>query len=534
MVPKHAIDISLASIGASEQFIDWVHASMAGHRRLVQTRCGIDPEDTAFDLAGLPQGCCLSPVLWCCVVDVAMKYAQKNGGKGYLLAKQGEFGLDHDVYVTHMAYADDLVAMDETKAGLLKKTQAMVSVLACFNVRMSPKKCIYMWSSKVDTTRAMAHANINGLQTKGGGTLAQDANGRFTSLDPDGTIRSYSQRSVSDIINGQCLDDEALNDIPGTIIIEGLPIDVRFTHDAKDQGTWAATGTVRGKNTTHKLNAIEVAKAIAHRQQDSFRIRGISPEGVSSEMECSRCAPACDLDAASPEGRGATRYLGIYLSFLGWTEQQRQLQGGSASFFEKVGGLSPTLRQYQNLTRSLLTARLLYARQVLPSSEARTLDLRRSLVCGLLRTLGLSPAGGPMGRTAALVLSHEDSVLGMGICDPEEQGLYQDLNSLLVGLETENDALAAATWVALNHGLTERGTSKALTNTGVPWYEVYDTVLSRVRNLAQRGFTLHAGGGKRRGGKPESGDRRFPEETLPQSFLQGRPSNVSKTMRKSQ
>jgi hypothetical protein len=113
VVPKHGIDISLASIGASEKFIEWVHASMAGHRRLVQTRCGIDPEDTAFDLAGLPQGCCLSPVLWC----------------WYKLAEKNEFGLDHDVYVTHMAYADDLVAVGAIKADLLKTTQAMVSVL---------------------------------------------------------------------------------------------------------------------------------------------------------------------------------------------------------------------------------------------------------------------------------------------------------------------------------------------------------------------------------------------------------------------
>ena len=70
-----------------------------------------------------------------------------------------------------------------------------------------------------------------------------------------------------------------------------------------------------------------------------------------------------------------------------------------------------------------------------------------------------------------------------------------------MGLETKENLLAAATWVALRHGL--QGNGKAATagpgQPAIPPHERYDVVLSRLRNLLRKGLDLHGGGGKRVG-----------------------------------
>ena len=45
--------------------------------------------------------------------------------------------------------------------------------------------------------------------------------------------------------------------------------------------------------------------------------------GIPKTMTCTRVEPFTNLKGETPEERGATRYLGTYLSFLGWAEQER-------------------------------------------------------------------------------------------------------------------------------------------------------------------------------------------------------------------
>lgn len=132
----------------------------------MKTGSGISEEDNAFELGGLPQGCPMSPVLWAIVADFAISFASKHGGKGY------DFGQvlpdsDDTVEVRFMAYADDLICISDTKAGLEQTVQSMTTILSCFNIRLSPKKCVYMWSRKAHEDLMSRRGNLGDIDIRG-------------------------------------------------------------------------------------------------------------------------------------------------------------------------------------------------------------------------------------------------------------------------------------------------------------------------------------------------------------------------------
>jgi hypothetical protein len=166
VVPDWVIDLALTRIGASKTFVCWAKASTSGHHRLVKTGSGISEEDNAFELGGLPQGCPMSPVLWAIVADFAISFASKHGGKGY------DFGQvlpdsDDTVEVRFMAYADDLICISDTKAGLEQTVQSMTTILSCFNIRLSPKKCVYMWSRAAHEDLMSRSSNLGDIDIRG-------------------------------------------------------------------------------------------------------------------------------------------------------------------------------------------------------------------------------------------------------------------------------------------------------------------------------------------------------------------------------
>jgi hypothetical protein len=115
---------------------------------------------SAFDLGGLPQGDPISPVLWCIIVDMVLTFAEKEGGKGYDLT-----GETKEVASKLCAYADDLAASDKEKNGIEKSVQAISTILSFFNIRLSPGKCIYMWSPSYHE-RAPKPPNFMGVRVK--------------------------------------------------------------------------------------------------------------------------------------------------------------------------------------------------------------------------------------------------------------------------------------------------------------------------------------------------------------------------------
>jgi len=50
--------------------------------------------------------------------------------------------------VRNMAYADDLTCLDSTKEGLMKTTQAVVSLLGFLNARLREETCLHVVSGR--------------------------------------------------------------------------------------------------------------------------------------------------------------------------------------------------------------------------------------------------------------------------------------------------------------------------------------------------------------------------------------------------
>ena len=159
-----------------------------------------------------------------------------------------------------------------------------------------------------------------------------------------------------------------------------------------------------------------------------------------------------DDKAAESEGRGAVRYLGVYLSFLGWEEQHLQMKKKIGVFFKKIAKVAPTLRQFRVLLRSLLTSQLLYVRTVMPASELQTLEFQEQCAKAVCGTLGLSHYG-EAGKMAAHLFSPEEGILGMGVPNVDEIGMAQDIKALMTALVSKDETLAATLWTAVQLSL---------------------------------------------------------------------------------
>jgi hypothetical protein len=275
-----------------------------------------------------------------------------------------------------------------------------------------------------------------------------------------------------------------------TLLIDEIPRNATVM-ECLDNGTFNVnvnSNTQKSGTTPFNINAEEFNEGLARRQRDSLHIVAINPSGQLELMTCSPCAPVADPDGKTPEERGATRYLGVYLSFTGWEEQIRQTKSMYATFFRRVRQISPTFRELKALINSLLASKLHYARQVLPIDMAIETDLLYHLCKATSRSLKLCSSG-PSGRTWALMGLRPEHGLGMGMPDPEDGGLRQDCKRLVEALVTPNDQLAASFWVAVEDGLTTEGT--VTTDRSIPPSEIYSTVFNRMRNLLSVGVTVH-------------------------------------------
>ena len=56
-------------------------------------------------------------------------------------------------------------------------------------------------------------------------------------------------------------------------------------------------------------------------------------DGVMSTMECTGVLPKYNEHGKTDEEKGATRYLGVFLSYDGWQVQQEKLYKMAKSFY---------------------------------------------------------------------------------------------------------------------------------------------------------------------------------------------------------
>ena len=382
---------------------------------------------------------------------------------------------------------------------MLERTIAAVTtILTCFNIRLSHKKSIFMWSPAanepvplpdLEGLYVVQHGGAEGGAAEGVDEVIgriiklTDPAGNYTVVWPDGSTATGQATALMTRLHQRSLAT------------------LRKDLDMDTEPTTCTPAKIK-RNRTDTVEVDEVRawySALCGRQTGTMRMLAIGPEGRLCRNECGRCGPndpgGDHSKAKTAEERGATRYLGVYLSFNGWKVQNEHVKGNATAFFVRMAEASPSTRLFGEAARSVHNAKLLYAQQAVPSDPTRSLAVLESLAKGTLTTLGLSYTRG-LGRTALYVCSAEATALGLGIADPEQLGAIQDLKSVLAGLESADALLAAATWTALRRHCTMDGT--VLDHNGAGHHH-HNSVIARLQQLRLTlGMTLHAGGGQSR------------------------------------
>jgi hypothetical protein len=507
-VPAWAVQVALRRLGAPLEFSKWAVGSMTGHQRIVQVRSGTSTK--SFSIGGLPQGCNLSPYLFCVVADLALAFAEQVGGQGYSLLNPGEDPeLPMGANVQAQAYADDLSTLSDSKEGLQTTVQAMVTILSCFNLRVSPAKCVYAWSQAAHA-QPLPEANLEGLRVErrspGGSQslaacpIANNGAGKVTGttkrgdsepwrhqvLWEGGETKEYSTEEVWDMVVTASIPKVAVE-------VDSVPTLVNVEDTKKGNGPrkWKLTLGLNRK-ATKEYGAEHLGRALARAQRGALEFVGLGVDGTLRRAPCTPCAPVRRERGHTVEARGGTKYLGVILSFTGWAEEKARIQGKTSAFFQRMVETQPTLRQFKMLMRSLLTSALNYNMQVFPSNVNDSSQLQTEITVALGKILGLRLYGG--GRTVALAVGSPEHGMA-GAPDPTAIIIAQDLKSILKGMETKNPRLAAALKVAVRKGLQPDGSVKSQEH--MSWWEIYDTVISRLRSLERLGIRIHQGGGER-------------------------------------
>ncbi len=76
----------------------------------------------------------------------------------------------------------------------------------------------------------------------------------------------------------------------------------------------------------------QIGEALAKRREMELRIVALGQSGRLENMTCTPCMPVYNERGETPEEKGNTRYLGVYISFADeWREQRDRSTNSSAS-----------------------------------------------------------------------------------------------------------------------------------------------------------------------------------------------------------
>ena len=526
-VPEYALSVAFGRLGASKKFTKWATATVGNHHRVTQVRSGMSSYDSRFKTGGLAQGSPESPLFWTVVADLALSYAAKTGGKGYQLIDRLSEEDPEEVRVQQLAFADDFACFDETKEGVQRTAQAVVTILGVFNIRVSPEKCVYLWSKAAHDEVLTPKNTLAGLcitRPRTQATKVQEAAGQYGTgtvtrikdkyaVEWEQTGATQTMTTLGTKGNDELLDMMDVDSFPILIAeVRKIPREIKISKGTGKKKWKAQVGGERADTTgTHRgVDNNELLQYMVRHQRGALGLTALAVDGRLRQTTCKPCAPIRVRNPTSLEAGGATRYLGARISFIGWGQQHGHARAMVGDFFTRMEATAPTLRQFNMLLQSLLTSSLNYSSQICPFDPAKMAQLQAKITRAVGKILGVTLNG--KGRTTALVLGQAKHCLAMGVTDPTTLMTIQDIKALLKGAETANRKLAAAMQVALREGLDEEGRVKELTTTGegtIPYREIFDTVLSRLRNLQRIGGRLHKGGGEALTSTPKAG-RRIP------------------------
>ena len=213
----------------------------------------------------------------------------------------------------------------------------------------------------------------------------------------------------------------------------------------------------------------------------------MNADGVVCTKECTGVLPWYNDKGKTDEEKGATRYLGVYLSFAGWQVQQEKLYKMAKSFYLETAWTKPSFRQMHALVQSLLVSRASYARHVMPVDNDITNYYRSQITTTVMSILGVRGYDQGNSALAALLFTPPDIGLGMGMPDPTVAGYVLDTRRLVDGFETADERQAAAQWAALPEAIDNHGRVRADNGS-------FNTVTGRLATIGRLGIWAHAGG----------------------------------------
>ena len=272
----------------------------------------------------------------------------------------------------------------------------MVDIMGCFNIRVQPKKCIFMRSPKsvdVDSvTEDFAsvrviddqgrHATVVRTDPTSVGTTTRsrrfETSQRFRRNPQWGMVHDDDvDRTVKIIPNKEWIETHVDTSwlVGQTVLLAKMHKDNKTVVKSVSTGTITSidnkvavitSKTANGNSTTARRN-VKVALQLHSRHLNStVKLTVMNADGVVCTKECTGVLPWYNDKGKTDEEKGATRYLGVYLSFAGWQVQQEKLYKMAKSFYLETAWAKPSFRQMHALVQSLLVSRASYARHVMP------------------------------------------------------------------------------------------------------------------------------------------------------------------------
>ena len=132
------------------------------------------------------------------------------------------------------------------------------------------------------------------------------------------------------------------------------------------------------------MNLDTALRALLRKARADITLTAMDSFGRLRHMECTRVEPFENPKGKTAEERGATRYLGAYVSYLGWGEQEKVTIAAARNFRINISRLHPNLQNARAAIQSILTARVASGRLVMPTNKKVT-DACHQIVAQITR-----------------------------------------------------------------------------------------------------------------------------------------------------
>jgi hypothetical protein len=236
----------------------------------------------------------------------------------------------------------------------------MVTMLGCLNIRVQGSKCIYLRPA------IAAHNDETCVIT----SELLETMGITSSNEEPPTMSTINKHSL---LNKKVIIHHRKNTEKPTL--EGIITEI----DQKG----SCTITLPNK-TSLTMDLKEAIRALIRKTRADIILTAMDSNGRLKHMECTRVEPFANPEGKTAEERGATRYLGAYMSFLGWGEQERVTTKAIRNFQIQISRIHPNLKNARAAIQSILTARVASGRLVMPHSKKVT-DLGHQVISHIAR-----------------------------------------------------------------------------------------------------------------------------------------------------